>query len=98
MEPEEFNLAAGGGKVLSDGSSRDSTTNLIRNFLDCIKSRNQPFCNLEEGHRSTTLAHIATISLITRERLNWDPVNEKFTNSKKANRYLHYEYRKPWSL
>ncbi len=85
-------------EYLADGSYRDSTSNLVRNFLDCIKSRNEPYCTLEEGHRSTSLAHLATIALMTGERLLWDGEKERFTNSEKANGMLGYEYRKPWKL
>jgi predicted dehydrogenase len=95
MEAEEFKTD---NKMLSDGSGGDSTGTLVRNFLDCIKSRQKPFCTLEDGHRSTSFAHLANIALATRERLQWDAVNEKFTNSKAANELLHYEYRKPWKL
>jgi hypothetical protein len=94
-EPEEFNLP---GQYLSDGSSSYATGNLIRNFLDCIKSRKTPLCPLEDGHRSTSFAHLANIALATRERLQWDPEKELFTNSAEANKLLHYEYRKPWKL
>lgn len=80
------------------GSSSDGTANLIRNFLDCVKSRNIPLCPIEEGHRSTSFAHLANIALTTRERLQWDPEKERFTNSDAANNLLHYEYRKPWKL
>jgi predicted dehydrogenase len=85
-------------KMLSDGSSGNSTANLIRNFLDCVKSRNTPLCTLEDGHRSTSFAHLANIALATGKRLEWDAVNEEFTNCKEANKMLHYEYRKPWKL
>ncbi len=95
MEAEEFNNP---NKELGDGSSSDSTSGLIRNFLDCIKSRKIPFCSLEEGHRSTSFAHLANISLKVRDRLEWDAVNERFTNNEKANELLSYEYRKPWKL
>lgn len=78
--------------------SKDSTTNLIRNFLDCIKTRQEPFATLEIGHRSTSLAHLGTIALQTKTRLLWDAKNEKFTNSRIANKYLSYEYRKGWDL
>lgn len=83
---------------LPDGSSYDSTSGLIRNFLDCIKSRNTPLCTLEDGHRSTSFAHLANIALAAEKRLIWDPDQEKFTNCEKANEMLHYEYRKPWKL
>lgn len=95
LEAEEFKA---NDKMLSDGSSGNSTANLIRNFLDCVKSRNTPLCTLEDGHRSTSFAHLANIALATKQRLEWDAVNEKFTNSKAANEMLHYEYRKPWKL
>jgi predicted dehydrogenase len=95
LEAEEFNNP---NPELPDGSSSDSTSGLIRDFLDCIKSRNTPLCTLEDGHRSTSFAHLANIALATKERLEWDAVNEKFTNSEAANKMLHYEYRKPWKL
>lgn len=97
MEPETVNLEMN-DTLLSDGRYRDSTSNMVRNFLDCIKSRQTPFCTLEEGHRSTCLAHIATIAMITKERLQWDSTQERFTNSEKANQMLGYEYRKPYTL
>ena len=84
--------------MLSDGSSGDSTANLVRNFLDCVKTRENPLCTLEDGHRSTSFAHLANIALATKERLQWDPVKERFLNSKAANDMLHYEYRKPWKF
>jgi predicted dehydrogenase len=84
--------------TLDDGSSSDSTSGVIRNFLDCIKTRQKTICTLEEGHRSTSFAHLANISLAVGQRLEWDSANERFTNSEKANHLLSYEYRKPWKI
>jgi len=95
MDSEQYEAE---NKMLSDGSSGSSTANLIRNFLDCVKSRSTPLCTLEDGHRSTSFAHLANIALATKERLQWDPVKERFLNSKAANDLLHYEYRKPWKF
>ncbi len=97
MDPMEYSIETK-DKLLADNSYLNSTANLIRNFLDCIKSRETPLSTLEIGHRSTSLAHMATISLITKQRLEWDAVNERFTNSEEANKLLHYEYRKPYKL
>jgi len=86
------NLIETEGKTLE---LRDtSTAHMIRNFLDCIKSREKCLCDLEEGHRSTTFAHLANISLEMGARIEWDPVQERITNNKNANTLLHYEYRK----
>jgi predicted dehydrogenase len=70
----------------------------IRNFVDCVKSRQTPHCDIEVGHRSNTFALLANIALETRSRLDWDAKAERFTNSKEANKHLHYEYRAPWRL
>jgi predicted dehydrogenase len=68
-----------------------------RNFLDCVKSRQRPNADVEEGHRSTTFALLANIALATRARLDWDAQAERFTNNDKANELLDYEYRAPWT-
>jgi predicted dehydrogenase len=81
-----------------DGSRHDGTATLVRDFLDCVKSRSTPLCPLEEGHRSTCFAHLANIALATGQRLRWDPAKEQFTNSGAANELLHYDYRKPWRI
>lgn len=76
----------------------DLTDQHVRNFLDCVKSRETCNCPTEIGHRSTTFAHLANIALQTKSRLEWDAASETFTNNKEANQLLHYPYRKPWSL
>jgi hypothetical protein len=95
LKAEEFNIPT---ENLTDGSNSFATANLINNFIDCVKTREMPLCNLEEGHRSTSFAHLANIALAVQQRLEWDPKREKFTNSDEANKLLHYEYRKPWKL
>src|SRR4030043_751361 len=91
IENEEFNVPS---SELTDGSNAYATGALVHDFLECIRSRKTPLCPLEEGHRSTSFAHLANISLAVKQRLIWDAVNERFTNSKKANQLLSYEYRK----
>lgn len=80
------------------GANQDLTNQHIRNFLDCIKNRQKPLCDLETGHRSTTFALLANIAMAVRARIVWDPVKERIVNNKAANKLLHYKYRKPWSL
>lgn len=91
-------LVAPSDKKLDGMGSNNSTVNLIRNFLDCIKTGQEPICTLEEGHRSTSFAHLANISLELGQRIEWDPIQEKIINNEKANDFLHYQYRAPWKL
>jgi len=76
----------------------DSTGNLVNDFIACIQSGKDPLCTLEDGHRSTSFAHLANIALAMNQRLEWDPVAERITNSDQANDLLHYTYREPWTL
>ena len=82
----------------SRGLMAISTSKPRRDFLDNVKSRKRPLADVEEGHRSTTFAHLTNIALATRKRLHWDAQAERFTNCDEANKLLHYEYRKPWTL
>jgi hypothetical protein len=66
--------------------------------LDCVRSRETPNADIEEGHRSTTMSLLSKISLAVGQRIEWDPENEQITNCPEANEMLHYEYRKPWKL
>ncbi|MDP8244351.1 MAG: Gfo/Idh/MocA family oxidoreductase [Candidatus Hinthialibacter antarcticus] len=76
----------------------DLTEQHIRNFVDCIKSRDVCNCDIEIGHRSTTFSHLANIAWATKSRIDWDAKTESIPNNPEANDLLHYEYRKPWSL
>lgn len=69
-----------------------------RNFLDCVKSRQKPKCDLEFGHRATSAAILGNIAHKTRAILDWDAQQERFTNSEPANKLLSYDYRAPYKL
>jgi predicted dehydrogenase len=69
-----------------------------RNFLDSVKSRKTPSCDIEYGHRCTTAALIANIAHRTKSFLEWDAKGERFPGSEKANAFLSREYRKPYEL
>lgn len=96
MQSEEYNLKNDNPEI--GENYKDSTTNHIRNFLDCVKSREQPTATLEIGHRSTSMAHLGTIAMQIRKRLEWDGLKERFTNCSEANNYLTYDYREPWKM
>lgn len=78
------------------GVGKDGTAAHARNFLDCVRSRQKPNCDIEQGHRDTSAALIGNIALKTRSLLEWDREMERFTNNPAANKLLRYEYRKPY--
>ena len=70
-----------------------------RNFIECIKSREETACPPKVGRQVALYTHMANIAARTGDsKLEWDDTNNRFTNSEKANSFVVPEYRKPWSL
>lgn len=70
-----------------------------RDFLDCVKSRKDPYFPVDIGHRVATVCHLANIAIKTGRKLKWDPQAEVFIGDEEANRLrLVRPMRKPWSL
>ena len=67
-----------------------------RNFLECVRSRNRPVADIEEGHISTALCCLGTVSQQTGRSVTWDAEKERCVGDEPANALLRREYRKPW--
>lgn len=72
----------------------------VQNFLDCIKTREKPACDLETvGHPASVLCHAGNIAVRVGRTLHLDPETETFTDDKEANALrTRPEYRRPWVL
>jgi predicted dehydrogenase len=68
------------------------------NFLDCVKSRQQPVENLEVGHHVTAVSQLGNVALRSKSRIEWDAANEKVIGNETANGLLFRPYRAPWKL
>lgn len=69
----------------SDIRLYNSNGNHYQDWLDAIKNRTQPICNVETGHRSASICNIANIAYQLGRTLEWDPVNEQFKGDVEAN-------------
>jgi predicted dehydrogenase len=79
--------------------AREDNPTHQRNFVDCIKSRELPICDIEIGHRSTSAAILGNLAYRSGASLTWDGKTEKITNgNRKASDLLSREYRRPWLL
>jgi len=67
-----------------------------QNWVDCIRSRRRPICDVEIGCRSVTVCHLGNIAYWLRRPLKWDPVNEDFIGDGEASRWLDRPKRSPW--
>lgn len=83
---------------------KDSETHLYKtqgghyqDFIDAVKSRKDPICTAETGHRTSSICNVANIAYQLGRPLKWDPVKEKFDDSE-ANKMRKTKMRKPYKV
>jgi predicted dehydrogenase len=88
-----------GQKVASDKQKHSEMQAAhVENFVSCIRSREKPHADIEQGHISATLCHLANIShRLGNRKLQFDADREVF-DDKEANPYLRRSYRAPWVM
>lgn len=81
-------------KIASDELRVYHSDDHYEDWIDAIKKRTQPICDVETGHRSSSVCNLANIAYQVGRPLRWDPVKEKFAKNKDANRLIGYKPRK----
>lgn len=79
------------------GDGREQFQQHVRNFLDCVKTRETPISDLESGHRVATVCHLANISLRLGRKLKWNAQQEIIVGDRQASAWLARTYRAPWN-
>ncbi len=89
-----------GGKLLASGDGDSHEEPHVQNFLDSIRSREKPYCDLETvGHPASVLCHAGNISArLGGRRLKLDPKTEMFDDVEANDLRGRPEWRKPWVL
>ncbi|MGI6455785.1 MAG: Gfo/Idh/MocA family protein [bacterium] len=65
-------------RMIKDWKYGDEGTAHMQNFLDCMRTREQPNSPAAMGHRVIIGAHLANLSYRNGKRVEWDPEREKF--------------------
>lgn len=88
------------GQLLAQETGGSHEAPHVQDFLDCIKSRKRPVCDLETvGHPASVLCHAGNIAVRVGRSLQLDPRSESFVNDDEANALRgRQEYRAPWTL
>jgi predicted dehydrogenase len=76
----------------------EPATDHHRNWLDAVRARRKPICDVETGHRSASICELANIGYELRRTLKWDPARERFVGDDDANTRLSRPLREPWTL
>jgi len=88
-----------GGKVVAQEFGRQAHVEHLANWADCIRSRKRPNADVEHGHLSAALSHLANIAYrVGRRQLAFDPKTETFPGDAAANRLVRREPRKPYAF
>jgi predicted dehydrogenase len=79
----------------NDGRDLDNHT---RNFIECIRSRQQPNCSAEIGRDVAVCAHLGNMSYRLGRKLYWDAAKATVTDDAQANTLVKAHYHSPWRL
>jgi predicted dehydrogenase len=67
------------------------------NFIQCIRSRQKPSADVQEGHRSGLMIHYANISYrLGGQKVKIDPDTEQIVDNPDAMQLFKRSYRDPW--
>ena len=73
------------------------STNHYQDWVDAIKKRSKPICDVEIGHRTCTVCNAMNIAYLLQRPLTWNPKKEEF-NDADANRLRTRNYRGQWDF
>jgi predicted dehydrogenase len=75
---------------------RDQFEPHVRNFVDCVKSRQTPVSDLASSQQANVPCHLANLSLKLGRTLRWDEAKQDVVGDAEASKLLTREYRAPW--
>jgi predicted dehydrogenase len=96
--PGEIHLSPADENEPADGPKQSASYLHVRNFLDCVKTRNDPIEPVEAGHSTATLCHLGNIAMKLRRTVRWDPKQEQILGDDEAEGMLGRPMRAPWTI
>ena len=85
-------------KVVSETPVNFSDVPHLQNFVDCVKSGERPHCDIEEGYRSTLLAHLGNLAFRVGRPLRFDGATHTCRDDDQANGLLKRLGRKEFAI
>ena len=85
------------GQLVQHEDVGDPDTPHMQNFIDCVRSRKTPNCDIGVGHLSALHSHLANIVSRTGRNLEFDAESETIPNDPEANLHVKRTYRTHWS-
>jgi len=78
--------------------SYKGTGGIYGDFIDCVKTRERPFRDIELAVNTVMVSHLGIIAYTLQRSLKWDASKQEFPGDDEANRFLDRARREPWQL
>ena len=86
-------------KIIGDSEKRVyKSENHYKDFLNAIRKRSKPICDVEIGHRTASVCNIGNIAYQLNRSLKWNPKTEQFKNDAEANALLGRSMNNEWKI
>lgn len=72
--------------------------NHYKDFLNAIRTRKPPICDVEVGHRTASICNLGNIAYRLQRSLKWNPKKEEFKKDKEANQLLGRDMKAEWKV
>jgi predicted dehydrogenase len=70
----------------------------VKDFVDCMKSRERPKADVEIGHNSMIACHLGNLAQRLGRMIRWDVDKEQVIGDPEAQKMVARAYRAPWAL
>lgn len=80
------------------GLRYESGTGHLVNFIESLRSGNEPIANVETGQRTCATCILGNIAHELGRPVEWDPEKQYFVNDPEAEKFFHIEYREGYTL
>jgi len=97
IRPDEIRLPVS-NKDRKENSSKFYIPDHVRNFVDAVKSRQDPIEPVEIGHSTATLCHLGNVAMRLKRKIRFDPAKEEIPGDEEAHAMLGRPMRPPWHL
>jgi hypothetical protein len=75
-----------------------NSPNHWQNFIDAVKSRQQPVSTLADAVRSDVISHLCNIAVRLKRKVTWNPAKSQIVDDAEASAMMHRDMRAPWTL
>jgi hypothetical protein len=95
--PDEIHLAVS-NPSRAENNAKYYSPDHVRNFIQCVKSREDPVESVEIGNSTANLCHLGNIAMTLHRKIRWDPAKQEIIGDDEAAQMLSRPMWAPWTM